>query len=160
MYLWFPTRSKIVLPYLYPDTPDEGQKPAWTTIAPGTKRDYAEWLISQHNSYTDGTKKFFIRQNDIPDSSITRSSTTQPTTRQELLDKVIDVLGYGFLSGYDRGKQARYIDFFTDGSRTSSQTIEFGSNLLKYSQTTSSLETITCIIPTGTPSEGDSFGIE
>lgn len=149
-----------IRPYgTYEDVPDEGEDPAWTIIAPNDRHSYADWLIEQYNLYTDGTKKFSIRTNDLPAQSIVRSATTKPTFRQEIIDKLVDPFDCCIIASYQKG--TRYIDFLSDGSRTSTQKIEFGKNLLDFSHTASAVDVITCIIPEGTTSENsETFGID
>lgn len=148
-----------IRPYgTYPDTPDEGEQPLWTTIAPSTRRDYAEWLISEFNKYSDGTKQFKIGINDLSAEFIRRSSTTRNSVRQEIQDKLIDYFNCFYIAYNYNGE--RFIDFRTDGGYTSTQTIEFGENLLDYSLDESYINAKTCIIPRGRPENGDEFGIE
>ena len=136
--------DSIVRPYgTYADT--TSTTPAWTTIAPATARTYAEWLISQHNSQTDATKRFSIGRDELPDTPITRSSTEYPDTLSELQSKVLTDL-----SCYARAYMVdgtRYIDLLADGGGDAAQTIAFGTNLLDYATTRAMSEVITCIIP-------------
>lgn len=94
--------DSVVRPYgTYPDTPDEGQEPQWTTIAPNNRADYALWLVEQHNANTDGTKRFKVQGLDLDASPITRSSTQFPNTANEILDKVLTPFGLILSAGYD-----------------------------------------------------------
>ena len=78
-------RDTKVGPYgTYADTSD---KPAWTTLAPSTAREYVEWLISRHSA-KDGSKAFRLGACPLGMDAIRRSSTQSPTTWQELTDKV------------------------------------------------------------------------
>ncbi|MEG1906855.1 MAG: hypothetical protein RR178_05255, partial [Gordonibacter sp.] len=150
--------DSIVAPYgTYESVPSEGEIPEWTTIAPNNRHDFAEWLISQHNAQTDASKSYRIGINDLPDVPITRSSTQWPTTKTELMDKLVDefgcVVSVYMLSG------VRYIDFRADGGRDATQSIEFGHNLLDFARTSRAVDAITCIIPVGKDADGKEFGL-
>lgn len=136
--------DSIVRPYgTYADT--TSTTPQWTDLAPATARTYAEWLISQHNSQTDATKRFRIGRDELPDAPITRSSTEYPTTLSELQSKVL-----ADLSCYARAyvqDGTRYIDLLSDGGGDAAQTIAFGTNLLDYATTRAMSDVKTCIIP-------------
>ena len=136
--------DSIVRPYgTYADT--TSTTPAWTTIAPGTARAYAEWLISQHNSQTDATKRFSIGRDELPDTPITRSSTEYPDTLSELKAKVLTDLSCYARAYVQNG--TRYIDLLADGGGDAAQTIAFGANLLDYATTRAMSDVKTCIIP-------------
>ena len=149
-----------IRPYgTFEDIPAEGEDPAWTIIAPNDRHSYADWLVEQYNIYADGTKRFKIGKNDLPAQLIVGSATTKPTFRQEIIDKLVDPFNCCIIASYQNG--TRYIDFLSDGSRTSTQKIEFGKNLLDFSHTASAVDVITCIIPEGTTSENsETFGID
>ena len=136
--------DSIVRPYgTYADT--TSTTPQWTDLAPATARTYAEWLISQHDSQTDATKRFRIGRDELPDAPITRSSTEYPTTLSELQSKVLTDL-----SCYARAYMVdgtRYIDLLSDGGGDAAQTIAFGTNLLDYATTRAMSDVKTCVIP-------------
>ena len=151
--------DSIVRPYgTYADTTNTPAE--WTTIAPGNAHEYAEWLIAQHNKQTDATKQFAIGRNQLPDTSITRSSTEYPTTLSEIKDKVLTDLGCYIVAYWQDG--TRYVDFLTDGGADCAQSIEFGENLLDYSTSRDLTSLYTAIIPIGKTSGNNStaFGVE
>lgn len=151
--------DSIVRPYgTYADTTNTPAE--WTTIAPGNAHEYAEWLIAQHNKQTDATKQFAIGRNQLPDTSITRSSTEYPTTLSEIKDKVLTDLGCYIVAYWQDG--TRYVDFLTDGGADCTQSIEFGENLLDYSTSRDLTSLYTAIIPIGKTSGNNStaFGVE
>ncbi len=136
--------DSIVRPYgTYADT--TSTTPQWTTIAPGTARTYAEWLVSQSNEQTDATKRFRIGRDELPDTAITRSSTEYPTTLSELQSKVLTDLSC-YASAYVQNG-TRYIDLLADGGGDAAQTILFGTNLLDYATTRAMADVKTCVIP-------------
>ena len=141
--------DSIVRPYgTYADT--TSTTPQWTDLAPATARTYAEWLIEQHNSQTDATKRFAIGRDELPDTSITRSSTEYPTTLAELKDKVLTDLSCYARAYVQNG--TRYIDFLADGGGDAAQTIAFGANLLDYATTRAMADVKTCIVPVASSS--------
>ncbi|MGL5173557.1 MAG: phage tail spike protein, partial [Olsenella sp.] len=144
--------DSIVRPYgTYADT--TSTTPQWTDLAPATARTYAEWLISQHNSQTDATKRFAIGRDELPDTPITRSSTEYPTTLAELKDKVLTDLSCYARAYVQDG--TRYIDLLADGGGDAAQTISFGTNLLDYATTRSMADVKTCIIPVASSTSSD-----
>lgn len=136
--------DSVVRPYgTYADTPDEGQEPQWTTIAPDNRADYAMWLVEQHNENTDGTKRFRVQGLDLDASPITRSSTQFPNTANEILDKVLTPFGLILSAGYDG---ERTLEFRRE-PRVLDQTIEVGSNITEMESDEDYSELITCIVP-------------
>ena len=136
--------DSIVRPYgTYADT--TSTTPQWTDLAPATARTYAEWLIEQHNSQTDATKRFRIGRDELPDTPITRSSTEYPDTLSELQSKVLTDLSCYARAYVQDG--TRYIDLLADGGGDANQTISFGTNLLDYATTRAMADVKTCIIP-------------
>jgi hypothetical protein len=155
--------DSIVRPYgTYEDTTDE--TPGWTTIAPGTARGYAEWLIEQHNRQVDGSKYFKIGKDELDDTSVTRSSTEYPDTLSELKDKVLTAFGCYARTYVQDG--VHYIDFLSEGGPDAAQRIEFGENLTDYATTRTVSDVYTAIIPIGksaaesSDSSSTSFGVD
>ena len=152
--------DSIVRPYgTYEDTTDE--TPEWTTIAPGTRRGYAEWLIEQHNRQVDGSKYFKIGKDELDDTPVTRSSTDYPDTLSELKDKVLTAFGCYARTYVQDG--IHYIDFLSEGGPDAAQRIEFGENLTDYATTRTVSDVYTAIIPIGkssSDSSSTSFGVD
>jgi hypothetical protein len=155
--------DSIVRPYgTYEDTTDE--TPGWTTIAPGTARGYAEWLIEQHNRQVDGSKYFKIGKDELDDTPVTRSSTEYPDTLSELKDKVLTAFGCYARTYVQDG--VHYIDFLSEGGPDAAQRIEFGENLTDYATTRTISDVYTAIIPIGksaaesSESSSTSFGVD
>ena len=155
--------DSIVRPYgTYEDTTDEA--PGWTTIAPGTRRGYAEWLIEQHNRQVDGSKYFKIGKDELDDTPVTRSSTEYPDTLSELKDKILTAFGCYARTYVQDG--VHYIDFLAEGGPDAAQRIEFGENLTDYATTRTVSDVYTAIIPIGksaaesSDSSSTSFGVD
>lgn len=128
----------------YGTCPDTSDDPQWTTIAPGTQYDYAEWLVNQHNSRADGSKRFGIRSLELGTDSITRSSTQYPSTANEILDKVLDPLGMVLSASWVNGQ--RVLDFRAT-PRKLSQVVEYGGNITALDSEVDASSVVTCIIP-------------
>lgn len=157
--------DSVLRPYgTYPDTPKEGEKPAWTTIAPANRHDYAEWLIDQHNRQVDPSKRFRVVVNQLSsDDSCTRSSTSYPKIGAELKEKVLSAWGVWLVVYFKEGE--RRVEFRTECDR-SGQRIEFGKNLLDFAREIDGADVVTAIIAKANPpsKEGEdrqeSFGLE
>ena len=141
----------------YADAPAEGDDPAWTDIAPGSRREYAEWLVGRHNAAADPAKRFAVGRNDLPGTPLVRSSTTCPKTRQELDDKLVGPFGVAMVARMRGG--VRQVDFLSDGGRATAQRIELGANLLGFSRTSRAIDAKTCIVARGKDASGREFGL-
>lgn len=107
------------------------------------------WL-NEHNSQVEEKKRFYLGIVTVKDSndSLYRY-TNQETTLDAIRDKLCDRL-----NGYLRIRKVdgvRYLDFVTleDYGEVSEQPIEFGENLLDYSETLTADNLYTCCIPRG-----------
>lgn len=119
--------------------------------APTSVDGYFKWLIKEHNSQVDSNKQFRIgiNQGAALDSNnyIYRESTKYPTTLDEINEKLIDDLG-----GYIRCRYVdgiRYVDYLSEWTDTNTQILDFGINLINYTQTDDSSSIATFIIPLG-----------
>lgn len=141
--------DSLVRPYgTYADTSDE---PQWTTVVPGTRHSYVEWLIAQHNASTDATKRFDLVSAEVDETPLTRSSTVWPTTAVELLDKVLDPLGLVCEAGYSNGTRTLTL---RRTPHMMPQPVELGTNILSFEPEDDYTSVITCIVPY--PSGGSS----
>ncbi len=141
--------DSIVRPYgTYADTSDE---PQWTTVVPGTRHAYVEWLIDQHNASTDAVKQFDLLSVEVDETPLTRSSTVWPTTATELLDKVLDPLGLVCDAGYSDGTRTLTM---RKTAHMMPQPVELGRNIISFEPEDDYESVITCIIPY--PSGGSS----
>ena len=88
---------------------------------------------------------------------IVRANKNYPTVREELVDKLANILGGYFVTRceVENGTEITYIDYL-DGSEVGTQTIQFAENLLDLSDATDASDIYTVIIPLGaTVGEGD-----
>lgn len=115
-----------------------------------TVRQMLETWLNIHNSQVEDRKKFYIGTVTIHDSndSLYRY-TNRETTLNAIREKLIDKLG-----GYLRIRKVngrRYLDYVAleDYGKYCDQPIEFGMNLLDYSENVSASDIATAVLPLG-----------
>lgn len=110
-------------------------------------------LVNEHNSVVDVNKQFIPRRCSVvdPNNYITRANLNYPTTKSEMNEKLLDILGGHFETEEANG--ARYIDYLAEYEKVSSQRIEFGKNELDISQFITSEDVKTRIVPLGKKDE-------
>lgn len=127
-----------------------------------TVRDYLETLIDIHNEQVDEGKQFEVGIVTVEDSndSLYRY-TNYNSTMTEIKEDLVDDLGGYLKVRHEDG--TRYLDYveIEDYGDTSSQTIEFGKNLLDFSRNIDMTDICTAIIPLGeTLEESDIEALE
>ena len=128
----------------------------------GSPTNFFKKLISEHNAQVDDFKKFKVGAVTIVDSNdyIYRSSTLYENTLKSLKSRLPESAlgGYFYIThGADGTDPIPTLNYVADFIKTSSQTIEFGQNLTKYTKTVKGEEIATAIIPLGaTVDDGDS----
>ncbi|MDD7391191.1 MAG: phage tail protein [Lachnospiraceae bacterium] len=118
-------------------------------------------FITNHNSQVEQEKQFEVGEITVTDPNhyINREDSGYTSTLESITGKLIDTHG-----GYIRPRLAdgkRYLDYISDYGRISSQTIQFGVNLLDISEYINAEDIFTCLIPLGAEQqddEGDSAG--
>lgn len=115
-------------------------------------RAFLETLIAKHNNQMakDGAhnKRFTVGQVTVtdPNDSLYRY-TNWETTLDAITDKLVKRLG-GFLRVRHVG-EVRYLDYLAESDNTNTQVIEFGENLLDYTDTLLAEDIATRVIPLG-----------
>lgn len=101
----------------------------------GNPNDLFKNFINNHNSQVEDTKKFEIRNCDVPDSNnyINRENSDYSNTLDAINDKLIDLNG-GYLETGPLADEKRYIDYISNYTHINSQNIIFGENLLDITQ--------------------------
>ena len=123
-------------------------------------RAFLEMLIAKHNNQMakDGAhnKRFTVGQVTVtdPNDSLYRY-TNWETTLDAITDKLVKRLG-GFLRVRHVG-EVRYLDYLAESDNTNTQVIEFGENLLDYTDTLLAEDIATRVIPLGTRLETSSI---
>ncbi len=107
--------------------------------------------INNHNAQVNEEKKFVARNCTVTDSNdyITRANINYPTSKNEMDDKLINILGGHFETGELEDGTGRYIDYLANYDRNATQLIEFGKNLLDITQCIKTEDVATRIIPLG-----------
>lgn len=123
-----------------------------TLTAPSSIEGYFQWLIDQHNSHVIDSKKRFgvginqgasMRRNDF----IYRSSTSNPTTSEEISNQILESLGGYLVMRYENGNNV--LDLYSDVHEMNAQIIDFGVNLLDFTKTIDTADQYTALIPQG-----------
>ena len=121
-----------------------------------TVRGYLEALIQAHNEQVTEDKRFEVGIVTVtdPNDSLYRY-TNYNSTMKELKEDLVDDLG-----GYLRVRNHlghKYLDYVTDFGNTCTQVIEFGENLLDFTQNFDATNIATAIIPLGAKLETSQF---
>lgn len=105
--------------------------------------------VNNHNDQVNEEKRFVPRNCTVidPNNYITRENINYPTTKSEMDDKLINLLGGHFETGEKAENGKRYIDYLLNYDRKSKQVIEFGKNLLDITQCIKTEDVATRIIP-------------
>ena len=129
----------------------------------GTVEQYFTFLINRHNSMVEAEKQFRVGVVDVGDDedTITRASGSYLSTFDEINEQLINPLGGYIMPRYEieNGVEVEYLDYLSDSGGQNSQVIEFGENLLDFSQKLDGGEIFTVLIPLGA-SKGTKQGIE
>lgn len=115
-----------------------------------TSRQLLETWLNIHNSQVEDKKKFYVGMVTVHDSNdslyrFTNQETTLDCIREKLCES---------LDGYLRIRKVdgkRYLDLVTlqEYGKICEQPIEFGDNLLDYSENVSASDLYTCVVPKG-----------
>lgn len=124
----------------------------------GNVIDLLKKYVDEHNSRVDDDKKFYVRNCTVIDSNdyITRANENYPSTKEEMNNKLIDLLGGHFETEEvdeidEEGNLVKkvYIDYLADYEKYNKQPIIFGKNMLDFSKVVSAENIKTVIIPLG-----------
>lgn len=117
---------------------------------------YVAKLVEIHNAQVGADKQFEVGAVTVTDSN---DSLYRYTNWESTLDvfnsDLLDSLGGHLRVRYDGSH--RYLDYLADYPRLSGQKIEFGENLLTYTESNSALELATVCIPLGARQEESSI---
>lgn len=113
------------------------------------------FFIDNHNSQVEEEHRFKVGDITVtdPNNYIVRSDTTYMNTWDSINKKLID--SYGGYLWVRHEPDGNYIDYLSDFNTISSQTIEFGKNLIDLSKTTKGEDIATGIIPLGAKTGDD-----
>ena len=119
----------------------------------GTPAELFIKFIQNHNAQVEEAKRFKIGNITVtdPNDYINRSGSIYSNTWDSINEKLIGTLG-GYLN-VRHESDGVYIDYLADFNVISSQTIEFGKNLLDLNKITKGEDIATAIIPLGAKDE-------
>ena len=115
----------------------------------GSVENLFKQYVNNHNTQVNEEKKFTPRNCTVtdPNDYITRANINYPSSKDEMEDKLIDILGGHFETGELEDGSGRYIDYLASYDRNATQTIEFAKNLLDITQCIKTEDVVTRIIP-------------
>ena len=119
----------------------------------GTPTELFAQFVTAHNSQVEETKRFTVGQVTVedPNDYIRRENGSYEDTLTNLTDRLTGPLG-GYITFSD-GPDGRVINWLAEYGSLSSQSIQFGENLLDYARTRSAESIATVLIPLGAQSE-------
>lgn len=113
-----------------------------------TVRQYLENLVALHNDQVEAGKRFEVGSVTVTDSNNSLYRYTNwESTLEVIQSDLVESLGGHLRVRYQNGK--RYLDYLADYPRLSAQKIEFGENLLDYTEMTTATDLATVCIPLG-----------
>lgn len=115
----------------------------------GSVLAYFTMLVNNHNSQVEAVKQFAVGNVTVtdPNDYIVRSNIDHVNTWEEVNKKLLDLLG-GFLQvRFEEG--IAYLDYLQDFSTLSTQSVEFGKNLLDLKIISRGEGLATALIPLG-----------
>ncbi len=118
-------------------------------------------LITAHNAQVADDRKFTVGTVTVtdPNDYITRANSEYPTTYDELMDKLVNPLGgYIVFTAGENGD--RVINWLSAYPTRDVQSIDFGENLLDYTNTRSAEAVATALIPLGAKLDAAEDGTE
>lgn len=115
-----------------------------------TVRQFLETLIARHNDKVEARKKFEVGTVTVtdPNDSLYRF-TNREQTLECIRDKLVDRLGGALRVRHQNDKLILDYVELDEFGKHSTQPIEFGLNLLDYSETLTSDDIITALVPLG-----------
>lgn len=123
----------------------------------GVKELFTKY-VSNHNSQVEPDRQFKVGEVTVtdPNDYVTRASNNYPNSMDEMMDKLVDLLG-GYLRPRLESRE-RYLDYVTDYGGKSDQVIEFGVNLLDITEYINAEDVFTVLIPLGAQQDGVESG--
>lgn len=115
----------------------------------GSIEGYLQMLIDTHNAQADAEKRFALGVVTVTDANdtIVRSNIDYVSVWEELSAKLINNLG-GYIQTRHEGSTA-YIDYLSDFTLLSPQSITFGKNLIDLKRIKKGADIATALIPLG-----------
>ena len=119
----------------------------------GTVSQFFTFLINGHNAQVDADKRFAVGNVTVGDyhEVITRESGSYQSTFDEINNQLLEQLGGYIVPRYEvvNGVEVEYLDYLSDSGGQNSQVIEFGNNMIDFSQKLDGQEIFTVLVPLG-----------
>lgn len=114
-----------------------------------TVEELFTFYINNHNAQVDEEHKFKVGNITVadPNNYVVRSDSQYLTTWESINQKLIN--SYGGYLWVRHEADGNYIDYLADFDTISSQTVEFGKNLLSLNKITKGEDIATAIVPLG-----------
>jgi hypothetical protein len=130
----------------------------------GTPTELVTKIVNEHNSQVDDFKKFKLGRVTVvdPNNYIARSSEGYESALTSINTHLLDsgLGGYLYIThGVDGTEETPTLNYLSDFTNVSTQSIEFGSNLKNYTKTVKAEEIATAIIPLGAETNGTKLTI-
>lgn len=121
----------------------------------GSITEYLSQFITWHNEQVEESKRFTLGEVTVtdPNDYIVRSNIDHVNTWEEINNKLINNLGGYIQTRHENG--ITYLDYLQDFSRLSSQTVEFGKNLIDLKKIRKGEDIATALIPLGAKLKDD-----
>lgn len=127
----------------------------------GSPEELFEQFITEHNSQVGDDKKFTVGEVTVtdPNDYINRANSAYENTLTNLNGKLVGSLG-GYINITTGDNGDRVINWIEDYPYLSTQTIEFGENLLDFAKENNAESIATAIIPLGAKIETQDEDVE
>lgn len=122
----------------------------------GTGRELFTKYITEHNSRVEADKQFIVGDITVvvADETIDVENESCATTIDEINSNILDEFG-GYLKTRQGSDGKRYIDWLEESGEVSTQTIEFGVNLLDITEYITAEDIFTVLVPLGASKRDD-----
>ena len=128
-----------------------------SVIRPFSFQYHLSALIATHNAQVDEFKHFKYGEVTVTDGEIIAESSTEYTRTLDIINNnLIAIKGGVLLITHENGDKIPTLNYLSDYSYTSTQTIEFGANLKDFVKTSDASELATIIIPLGAANDDGS----
>ena len=118
---------------------------------PSTVDGYFDFLVKEHNKQSSIVRQFKMGINNgdqiYPNNYIYRADVDYPTVGATIKDNIIESLGGYLRVRYE--EDGTYIDLLSDMPDVNAQVIDFGVNLLDYTDETNSEDIASFVVPVG-----------
>lgn len=121
--------------------------------------DQFRYLIAQHNSQVESFKQFTVKNITVDDPYGSKQWKTDSYNKtKDAIDSILDIYGGYIVVSYEN--EQNMISYVKDPAVYSTQTIEFGRNLLDLTNTINPDNVFTALIPVGYDANGNKITIE